>query len=118
MSSIPSTYHRYVRFTLTDIFYRYFDATPDVHSDLLQFTKQWAKETRDLWNGGQPERLPTTYVNYAFGDESAESMYGYEQWRLKRLRELKGYYDPKERFRFYNQIKSRHGLNENEKPEL
>ncbi|KAL7755588.1 hypothetical protein ACKLNR_014686 [Fusarium oxysporum f. sp. zingiberi] len=96
----------------------YFDATPNVHSDLLQFTKQWAKETRDLWNGGQPERLPTTYVNYAFGDESAESMYGYESWRLERLRALKGYYDPKERFRFYNQIKPRYGLHENGKPEL
>ncbi|KAG5762394.1 hypothetical protein H9Q72_009494 [Fusarium xylarioides] len=96
----------------------YFDATPDVHSDLLQFTKQWAKETRDLWNGGQPERLPTTYVNYAFGGESAESMYGYEPWRMERLRALKGHYDPKQRFRFYNHIKPRDGVHDNGKPEL
>ncbi|KAL5583934.1 hypothetical protein FOVSG1_015285 [Fusarium oxysporum f. sp. vasinfectum] len=96
----------------------YFDATPDVNSGLIEFTKQWAKETRYLWNSGQPERLPTTYVNYAFGDESAESMYGYEPWRLERLRTLKGYYDPKEKFRFYNRIKPRSGLHEKGKQEL
>jgi hypothetical protein len=63
---------------------------------------EWAHEIRDLWNAGQPERLPSTYVNYAFGDEPLDSMYGYEPWRLQRLRTLKAKYDPNNRFRFYN----------------
>ncbi|RYP55563.1 hypothetical protein DL769_010120 [Monosporascus sp. CRB-8-3] len=65
---------------------------------------EWARETRDLWNAGQPDRRPTTYMNYAVGDESLESLYGYEPWRLQRLRRLKAKYDPNNRFRFYNPI--------------
>ncbi|KAE8150125.1 FAD binding domain-containing protein [Aspergillus avenaceus] len=61
-------------------------------------------EIRGLWNAGQPDRKPVTYVNYAFGDESLDSMYGYEPWRLERLRELKKKYDPSNQFRFYNPI--------------
>ena len=84
--------------------YRSFDGTPKSDSGLEDFTKQWARETRDLWNAGQPERLPTTYLNYAFGDESLESMYGHEPWRLEKLRALKAQYDPENRFAYYNPI--------------
>lgn len=45
------------------------------------------------------------YVNYANGDESQESVYGYDEWRLKRLRALKRRYDPEGRFNFYEPIK-------------
>ena len=45
------------------------------------------------------------YVNYANGDESQESVYGYEEWRLRRLRALKRVYDPEGRFNFYEPIK-------------
>lgn len=83
---------------------RSFDGTPKADSGLEDFTKQWARETRDLWNAGQPERLPTTYLNYAFGDESLESMYGHEPWRLEKLRDLKAQYDPHNRFAYYNPI--------------
>lgn len=57
----------------------------------------------DLWNAGQPNRLPKTYVNYAQGYqyETLESVYGYESWRLERLRSLKATYDPENRFRFF-----------------
>ncbi|KAI1377706.1 FAD binding domain-containing protein [Hypoxylon crocopeplum] len=65
---------------------------------------EWANEIRDLWNAGQPGRRPTTYLNYAIGDESLEALYGYEPWRLERLRGLKAKYDPHNRFRFYNPI--------------
>ncbi|KAK5165374.1 uncharacterized protein LTR77_008903 [Saxophila tyrrhenica] len=44
------------------------------------------------------------YVNYAFGDESQEALYGYESWRLDRLQKLKALYDPDGRFNFYNPI--------------
>ncbi|KAF1970611.1 FAD-binding domain-containing protein [Bimuria novae-zelandiae CBS 107.79] len=45
------------------------------------------------------------YVNYAIGDESNEAVYGYEAWRLQRLRGLKRKYDAQGRFRFFEGIK-------------
>ena len=45
------------------------------------------------------------YVNYATGDESQEALFGYEPWRLRRLRKLKKKYDPFERFSLYGPIK-------------
>lgn len=44
------------------------------------------------------------YVNYARGDESIEAVYGYEPWRLEKLRRLKKEYDPFGRFNFYAPI--------------
>lgn len=46
-----------------------------------------------------------TYVNYAHGDEPLESIYGYDTWRLAKLRRLKKEYDPEGRFNFYSPIK-------------
>lgn len=60
---------------------------------------------RDLMHAGQPGRRLNVYVNYAFGDETQEQVYGYEPWRLQRLRELKKKYDPQGRFNFYEPIK-------------
>ncbi|KAJ5629512.1 hypothetical protein N7528_003169 [Penicillium herquei] len=48
---------------------------------------------------GQDEMF--SYVNYAFGNEGPEAWYGYEPWRLERLRSLKAKYDPNGRFNFY-----------------
>lgn len=45
------------------------------------------------------------YVNYARGDESLEAVYGYDSWRLDKLRTLKREYDPHGRFNFYVPIK-------------
>lgn len=44
------------------------------------------------------------YVNYARGDESMEEIYGYDPWRLEKLRRLKKQYDPHGRFNFYAPI--------------
>ena len=44
------------------------------------------------------------YSNYAMGDETLEAIYGYEPWRLEKLRRLKRKWDPKGRFRFFNPI--------------
>jgi FAD/FMN-containing dehydrogenase len=81
-----------------------FDAGIPDDSPLRGFVEAWAAETRDLWNEGQPGRRPTTYMPYAAGYESLESMYGYEPWRLERLRALKAKYDPQNRFGYYNPI--------------
>ncbi|KAL8704812.1 MAG: hypothetical protein Q9201_002044 [Fulgogasparrea decipioides] len=65
----------------------------------------WARKVRDLMHAGQPGRRLNAYVNYAFGDETQEQVYGYEPWRLQRLRGLKKKYDPQGRFNFYEPIK-------------
>ena len=51
-------------------------------------------------NGGKLH----AYVNYANGDESLEAMYGYDGWRLDKLRALKDDYDPLKRFSWYAPI--------------
>lgn len=44
------------------------------------------------------------YVNYAHGSETLESMYGYDDWRLARLKALKKKYDPLGKLNFYAPI--------------
>ncbi|KAG9234591.1 hypothetical protein BJ875DRAFT_509324 [Amylocarpus encephaloides] len=77
---------------------------PNAKPSLIKQSWKWANEVRDLWNNGQPRRLPNAYVNYANGLEPLEQKYGHEPWRLQRLRHLKAKYDPHNRFRFYNPI--------------
>ncbi|KAJ4296338.1 hypothetical protein N0V90_006383 [Kalmusia sp. IMI 367209] len=74
------------------------------NSKLDDFAIKWASQTRDIWNKGQPSRKLTTYTNYGFGDESLESQYGYEPWRLTKLRALKKKFDPSNKFGYYNGI--------------
>ncbi|KAK8134242.1 FAD-linked oxidoreductase chyH [Apiospora sp. TS-2023a] len=50
-----------------------------------------------------PEHL-RAYVNYAHGDESLQEMYGWEEWRLEKLRRLKAQWDPENRMRYYAPI--------------
>ncbi|KAL8731367.1 MAG: hypothetical protein Q9166_003459 [cf. Caloplaca sp. 2 TL-2023] len=83
----------------------YFDVRFDSSDNpLISFAEEWRNQTVDLWNAGQPTRPPTTYMNYAAGYESLEARYGFEPWRLERLRKLKKKYDPKNRFAWYNPI--------------
>lgn len=44
------------------------------------------------------------YVNYASGLESVPEIYGYEQWKIDKLKKLKKKWDPNNRFRFYNPL--------------
>ncbi|KAK2761776.1 hypothetical protein FQN54_001604 [Arachnomyces sp. PD_36] len=77
-----------------------YDDDPALDDDAIDF----ARQTRQLWQNGQPGRRETAYVNYAFGDETMEQMYGYEPWRQERLRAAKQKYDPDNKFSFYNPI--------------
>lgn len=72
--------------------------------DLDDGAISFARSMRQIWQDGQPGRLPTAYVNYAFGDEPIEQMYGHEPWRLEKLRAAKRKYDPDGKFSFYNPI--------------
>ncbi|KAF2799613.1 FAD-binding domain-containing protein [Melanomma pulvis-pyrius CBS 109.77] len=74
------------------------------NASLDEFAIEWGRQTRALFNNGQPGRKPTTYINYAFGDEPVETIYGYEPWRIEKLRNLKHKYDPHSRFSYFNPI--------------
>lgn len=68
-----------------------------------QATK-WGEKIRDAAYGNTKQRA--AYVNYAKGSESQQAMYGYESWRVERLKQLKRKYDPSGRFSFYAPIKA------------
>ncbi|RYP92061.1 hypothetical protein DL770_001839 [Monosporascus sp. CRB-9-2] len=53
-----------------------------------------------LEGSDDPSRL-RAYVNYANGDESVQEVYGWEEWRLEKLRKLKAQWDPENRMRYY-----------------
>lgn len=76
---------------------------PSRASDAI--ASDFANKARQIWHASDlPGGQMTAYPNYANGDESLEALYGYEPWRLERLRALKKQYDPYNRFRFYNPI--------------
>lgn len=66
----------------------------------------WARNWRD--SQFDPEisgyERPAVYLNYAHGDEAPEAFYGYEPWRLERLRDLKKKYDPRGFFNSYHPV--------------
>ena len=77
---------------------------PSKASDAI--AAEFANKARQIWHAGDtPGRPLTAYINYANGDETVEAVYGYESWRLERLRALKKQYDPYNNFRFYNPIR-------------
>lgn len=62
------------------------------------------RDLRQILHEGSQREEMHTYVNYAFGDESTQNWYGYEQWRQDRLSALKRKYDPNSKFSFYAPI--------------
>ncbi|KAI1261852.1 hypothetical protein F5Y18DRAFT_440019 [Xylariaceae sp. FL1019] len=76
----------------------------EADSSLDAFANEWAIESQSLMNAGQPDRKPVAYVNYAGGREPVEWTYGYEPWRLERLRDLKAKYDPENKFAYFKPI--------------
>jgi hypothetical protein len=62
----------------------------------------YGERMRDALRAGQPLEA---YVNYALGTESQEALYGYEPWRLEKMRRLKREFDPNGKFSFYNGIR-------------
>ncbi|GAP83928.1 putative 6-hydroxy-d-nicotine oxidase [Rosellinia necatrix] len=53
-----------------------------------------------LEGSDDPEHL-RAYVNYANGDEPLEAVYGWEDWRLQKLKALKRQFDPKNAMKYY-----------------
>ncbi|KAL8638721.1 MAG: hypothetical protein Q9228_004148 [Teloschistes exilis] len=74
-------------------------------SNLEHEAEEWGSQARALVQSGVTNGRPySAYINYAHGDESLEAVYGYEPWRLEKLRKLKKSWDPENKFRFYNPI--------------
>ncbi|KAF2009519.1 FAD-binding domain-containing protein [Aaosphaeria arxii CBS 175.79] len=75
----------------------------EANSTLDSTAYEYGEKLREaIWQGsGYPYYA---YVNYVHGDETLESIYGYEPWRLQKLRKLKKQYDPFGRFNFYSPI--------------
>ena len=57
-----------------------------------------------LLNGTEDSGKLKAYVNYAHGDESLHSLYGWEEWRLEKLRKAKHEWDPQNKMRWYAPI--------------
>ncbi|PVH78374.1 FAD-binding domain-containing protein [Cadophora sp. DSE1049] len=66
---------------------------------------QAGKDIRNIIFEGEGSSEFHAYVNYAHGDETLQEMYGYEDWRQEKLRELKFLYDPEGRFSFYAPVR-------------
>lgn len=62
------------------------------------------KELRDIIHAGSSSDVMHTYVNYAFKGEATHNLYGAEEWRQKRLLDLKNKYDPERKFSFFGPI--------------
>jgi fumiquinazoline A oxidase len=73
------------------------DASANVADD-------WAKAQRSEFEGVSGYDKLYVYQNYAHGDEPIEAIYGYEAWRLRKLKAVKKAYDPKVVFNGYHNI--------------
>ncbi|RYP12603.1 hypothetical protein DL765_007234 [Monosporascus sp. GIB2] len=94
-TAYPNRHHADILILLQGIF---------TDSNVAAAVDEWGKEWRDqiTQHSGFPEQH--VYVNYAHGDELLQSMYGYEPWRLERLRNLKAKYDPRGLFNHFNSV--------------
>ena len=72
--------------------------------ELDKTARRVGEQMRQILYKGTGRKEMHTYVNYAHANESLENMYGYEPWRLEKLRSLKKKYDPKGRFSLYAPI--------------
>jgi FAD/FMN-containing dehydrogenase len=63
--------------------------------------RAFGKSLRQILVDASGEPKLHAYVNYANMDERPEDMYGYDAWRIERLRALKDKYDPQRKFSFY-----------------
>ncbi|KAK4227802.1 hypothetical protein QBC38DRAFT_477016 [Podospora fimiseda] len=62
---------------------------------------------RKLWIAISGTTEKRSYVNYAWGDEGPQALYGYEPWRLQKLRALKKKYDPESRFGYFASVETK-----------
>jgi hypothetical protein len=84
---------------------------PTTHSSRDEKAKTAGLELRKILVDGADEHGGHySYVNYAYGGEYPEEIYGKDN--LKRLRALKEIYDPENRFRYYGPVVPENGKDE------
>lgn len=72
--------------------------------ELSEKAREFGEGMRSILKEGSGREELHAYVNYAYGTETGEEMYGSETWRQERLKELKDKYDPQRKFSFYAPI--------------
>ncbi|KAI8945998.1 putative FAD-dependent oxygenase, partial [Xylaria longipes] len=72
--------------------------------EIAKKATDFGKSLRQILFEGTGRSELHSYVNYAFGDETPQNWYGYEQQRQQRLLALKNEYDPHHKFSFYAPI--------------
>lgn len=78
----------------------YVQYKPDPKVDPL--AEKFGRQLREiLLEGSDDPKHLHAYVNYANGDEDLHAIYGWEDWRLERLRDLKAKWDPENKMRYY-----------------
>lgn len=69
---------------------------------IVPIAQAFGKKLRSyLLEGSDDPAHLKAYVNYAHGDESPQEVYGWEKWRLEKLKKLKKEWDPENRMRYY-----------------
>lgn len=66
------------------------------------YGKAWREAS--VAKSGYGDNKLYVYTNYARGDEPLEALFGYDSWRLKKLRQLKSVYDPNNAFKGYHDV--------------
>ncbi|KAJ6036379.1 hypothetical protein N7540_000658 [Penicillium herquei] len=64
-------------------------------SSLDAIANSWAGKVRDDWRATSGLETNSTYINFAFGDETLDDIYGQN---VPQLRDLKAQYDPENKF--------------------
>ncbi|KAJ5233168.1 hypothetical protein N7468_006124 [Penicillium chermesinum] len=72
--------------------------------DLAEEAAQLGNQLRDTLWAATGRKDFRAYINYAYGNETFEQIYGAEKWRQDRLHFLKKKYDPENKFGFYAPI--------------
>lgn len=65
---------------------------------------EWLAGSADMLHAQSGFARPAVYVNYANGTEGLGASYGYDEWRLQKLKELKRKWDPEGMFSSYHPI--------------
>ncbi|KAI4868239.1 FAD-binding domain-containing protein [Hypoxylon rubiginosum] len=80
------------------------ESTAISYQKLQQKAAKLSEDLRQIIHKATGRKEMHTYVNYAFGTETKEQIYGHEEWRRKKLLHLKNKYNPDRKFSFYAPI--------------
>jgi hypothetical protein len=79
---------------------------PDANDEGLDArAEDLGNKLRNILHEATGRKTYRAYVNYAYGNENEEQLYGSDKWRQCKLRALKKTYDPESKFSFYHPIR-------------